>query len=80
MREKKTEGIEADILEKAQLCAEQGWKGNYHFKDGEIFSQAFITKIDVDNGFVMLERIGERDLKPRLVDLRDVKKLEPDWS
>lgn len=72
--------VDADILEKAQLCAKQGWKGNYHFKDGEVFPQAFITKIDVENAFVVLERIGERHLKPRTVDLRTVEKLEPDWN
>lgn len=72
--------ILTDVLDNAQLCVNQGWKGNYHFEDGEIFTQAFITKADMENGFVMLERVGERHLKPRLVDLRTIKKIEPDWG
>ena len=49
-------------------------------QDGEVFPRALITATDFDRGFVVLERIGERHLKPRLVDLRDVKELKPDWS
>ncbi len=74
------DAIKPEVLEKAKLCAEQGWKANIRFKDGEDYRGAFITAADFENGAVQMERIGERHQEPRLVWLKDIESWTPDWS
>ena len=74
------EGVSDSVIKTAELCAERGWAGTYTFKTGEVLAGAFITATDEEQAVVVLERPGERDLKPRIVYLKDVENIEPHWS
>ena len=69
-----------DVVENAKLCAEQGWKGTFHLKSGEVISKAYITGTNWDLEAVSIEKIGERHVEPRVVYLKDVSRIEVGWS
>jgi hypothetical protein len=69
-----------EVKKNAQLCADQGWRGNFFLKSGESIQEAFITKADWDKDAIVLERMGERHVPPRLLMLNEIKKVEVDWS
>lgn len=68
------------VIENAKLCAEQGWRGTFHFNTGEVFEGAYITGTNWDEEVVALERIGERHLPRRIVNLKDVQSIDVIWS
>lgn len=68
-----------DVLENAKLCAEQGWKGTFHLMSGEVIEKAYITGTNWEKGVITLERIGERHLPPRLLQIADIEKIEIGW-
>ncbi len=72
--------IDSEVAAKAQMCADQGWRANLTFKSGEEYRGAFITAADFEQGVVQMERIGDRNIEPRLIWLKDIQKWEPDWS
>lgn len=72
-------GTNKDVLENAKLCAEQGWKGTFHLKNGEVIEQAFITGTNWEEGVVSVERVGERHLPPKIIHLKDVDSIEVGW-
>jgi hypothetical protein len=72
--------VDQMVLENAKLAAEQGWKASFHFNDGESFQGGYITACDWDCGAVRVERVGERHLEPTLIYLKDLKRVELDWS
>lgn len=73
--------MDTEILSIAKRVAEEGWRANFELKSsGERIESAFITQADFAKGFVVLERIGERDKPPRLLDLRDVSQITPLWD
>lgn len=69
-----------DVLENAKLCAEQGWKGNFRLFTGEVIEAAFITGTNWDKGFISIERVGERDKPPRILNLKDIESIEVGWN
>ncbi|MEQ1876132.1 MAG: hypothetical protein ABL958_05765 [Bdellovibrionia bacterium] len=69
-----------EVLENAQLAADRGWKASFFYNDGNSFKGALITAADWDAGAVRVERVGERHLEPTLIFLKDVQKVEVDWS
>lgn len=72
--------ITQDVLENAQLAADRGWKASFYYNDGNAFKGALITAYDWENGAVQVERVGERHLQPTLIFLKDIQKVEVDWS
>jgi hypothetical protein len=74
------EKAKRDVVESSRLCAEQGWKGTFRLISGEVIEGAYITGTDWVKEFVALERVGERHLPARLLDLRDVASVEPNWG
>ncbi len=68
------------VLENAQLAADRGWRASFYYADGSAFKGALITACDWENGAVRVERVGERHLEPTLIFLKDVQKVEVDWS
>ena len=77
--ETSTQKVPSEIIENAKLCAEQGWKGTFHLKSGEVISQAFITGTNWELNVVSVEKIGERHLEPRIVYLVEVDRIEVGW-
>ena len=67
------------VIDTAILCAERGWKATFTLTNGEVIKTVFITGTDWEQKFVSVERVGERHLSPRLIDLREVKQIEPHW-
>ena len=72
--------LNPDVLENAKLAAERGWKASFHYNDGTAFKGALITAYDWENAAVRVERVGERHLEPTLIFLKDIQKVEVDWS
>jgi hypothetical protein len=72
--------INQTVLENAQLAADQGWKAAFHYIDGRTFLGGLITAADWDAKVVKVERVGERHLQPTLIFLKDIEKVEVDWS
>lgn len=68
------------VIENLKLCAEQGWKCNFKFKNGELFDGAYITGTDWNAQVVRVERVNERTLPPRLIELVEVESVEVLWS
>lgn len=72
--------VQPHILENAQLAADRGWKASFYYQDGNTIHGAYITAFDWENGAVQIERVGERHLKPTLIFLKDLEKVEVDWA
>jgi hypothetical protein len=68
------------VLENAQLAADRGWKASFYYADGSSFQNGYITACDWQSGAVQVERVGERHLKPTLILLKDLQRVEVDWS
>jgi hypothetical protein len=68
------------IIESAQLAADKGWRASFQFTDGRRIDGAYITAADWDVGAVKVEKVGERHLPPTLIYLKDLLKVEVDWS
>jgi len=69
-----------DVIENAKLCAEQGWRGTFHLKTGEVISKAYITGTNWELEVVSIEKVGERHLEPQLIHLKDVMRIEVGWG
>lgn len=68
-----------EIWEIVNMAAERGWKCSLWFTSGEDFKAAFITHIDEENRAFVVERVGERHLKPKLVYNSDLKDAQLHW-
>lgn len=62
------------------LCAERGWRIHLTFKSGETVKGVFITATDQERKFIVVEPPGARQKKPRLVDLREIRRVEAVWG
>lgn len=69
----------AELWDIVILAAEKGWKVNFRFEDGTEFENAYITQIDAENQAYILERVGERHLKPKLAYHKDVIAAKLHW-
>ena len=69
-----------DVIENTKLCAEQGWKATFRLHDGEVIEKAYITGTDWNLEAVSLEKVGERNLPPRILFLKDVAQVEVGWN
>lgn len=61
------------------MAAERGWKLSIEFHNEENLSGAYITKIDEENRAFIVEKVGERHLKPKLVFNKDIKSAKLHW-
>lgn len=61
------------------MAAERGWKLSLEFNDEDSISGAYITKIDEEKRAFVLEKVGERHLKPKLVFNKDLKSAKLHW-
>lgn len=68
-----------DVWQNILLAAERGWKLNLRFADGTELKSAYITQIDEENRAVILERVGERHLKPKLAYYSDIVEAKVHW-
>jgi hypothetical protein len=75
-----TKTAKIDVVENAKLCVDHAWKASFHFISGEVVEGAHITGTNWDLGYVQVEKIGERHLPPRLIDLSEVHRVEVIWS
>ena len=75
-----TEKVSPEVEANAWLAAERGWKTNCFFRDGTVVQGAFITATDENKKAMVIERVGERHLQPRLVFLREIERLDVLWS
>ena len=69
-----------EVIENAKLCAEQGWKGTFRLKSGENVEGAYITGTNWEAGVISVERVGERNLPPKIINLVDVSSVEVVWT
>lgn len=74
------ERIEPGVEESIELCAEKGWRVSLYFRSGESFEGAFITATDENKKVIVVERPGERHLKPRIVYLNELQSVEVIWK
>lgn len=72
--------VDPQVESHAWLCAERGWRGTFTLKSGDVIADAFVTATDQEKKFVVLERVGERDRPPHLIDLRNVSSVEVHWK
>jgi hypothetical protein len=68
-----------EVWEVVLMAAERGWKINLHFKNEDKFDNALITQIDEEKRAFIVERIGERHLKPSLIFNRDLASAKLHW-
>ena len=61
------------------MAAERGWKISLEFQDGDSVAGAYITKMDEEKRAFILEKVGERHLKPKLVYNQDLKSAKLHW-
>ncbi len=71
---------ERAVIENAKLCADQGWRGTFHLHDGSTIEKAYITGTNWDINVISVERVGERNLPPKVLYLTDVKSIEVGWT
>ena len=76
----KSDKVADGVEDAVWLCAERGWRVSLEFRSGEELKGVFITATDEARKFIVVERAGERQKKPRLVDLRDVRMAEAIWK
>lgn len=72
--------VDPSVAENVWLCAERGWRISFVLHSGETIEKAYITATDEKQGVCVIEKIGERDLPPRVLYLHDVKSVEPHWA
>lgn len=75
-----TQNVNREVLQTLIMVAERGWRAHLVLSNGEEIKQIYITLEDFENGAFAVERVGERHLKPRLLWVKDVVKVTPDWS
>jgi hypothetical protein len=69
-----------DVIENTKLCAEQGWKGTFRLLSGEVVEKAYITGTDWQAEAISVEKVGERNLPPRIIFLHEVESVEVGWN
>lgn len=72
--------IKDSVLQNVSLCVERGWRANFYFADGQTLLNAFITAEDLGAGAIVVERPGERHLKPRLIRLEELDRVDIIWG
>ena len=75
-----TQNVNQDTISTLKMVAEKGWRATLELSSGEVLDQIYITLEDFDKGAFAIERVGERHLKPRILYVKEVLKVLPDWS
>lgn len=68
-----------EVWEVVLMAAERGWKINLLFKNEDKFDNAFITQIDEEKRAFIVERVGERHLKPSLIYNHELESAKLHW-
>lgn len=75
-----TQNVNQEVLQTLMMVAERGWRAHLVLSSGEELEQIYITLEDFEKGAFAVERVGERHLKPRMLWVKYVVKVTPDWS
>ncbi len=75
-----TQNVNTETLSALRMVAEKGWRATLELSSGEVLDQIYITLEDFEKGAFAVERVGERHLKPRILHVKDIVKVVPDWS